>query len=72
MIVTTGKMIIVESGRFTLKCDARTPGKITLSCRERNQSIDLPGSKEDSELLIKAYKRILDEDVGYSQCDVES
>lgn len=47
----------------------RKPGKVTL--RIKNESIDLPGNRQEAEAFVKAYMRVVEHDVGYRKQECE-
>lgn len=68
MIVTTGKSIRVEilafGGCLILFKNADTPGAVSVSGKGEG-TITLPANPEDMEKFIRAYRRVVEEDVGY-------
>jgi hypothetical protein len=71
MIVTTGKIIRVETGDYLLEKTSETPGRVTLQDRRLKTRIHLPGNQEIAEALVKAYLRVVEEDVGYRKMECE-
>lgn len=74
MIVTTGKIIKVEvgPGRFRFERSAETPGLVVLHNLQNQTKVELPGNEEDASQLVKAYLRIVKEDIGYRKQECES
>lgn len=71
MIVTIGKVVKVDHGRFLFYSDCKTPGRVTVS-DHNGQVIDLPGSKKkDAEAFIKAYLRVVNEPIDYVSGEFE-
>jgi len=73
MIVTTGKHITIAVGSFRLCRTAETPGIVTVTHNRRQEpgAFILPTNAEESAQFIKAYQRIISEDVAYRDTDVE-
>ena len=73
MIVTTGKHIVIETGNFRFRRTAETPGIVTVTSIKRQEpgELILPTNAEESARFIKAYQRIISEDVAYRDTDVE-
>ena len=73
MIVTTGRIIKIELIReaqsYRLERTSEAPGVVRLRWRDR--LIDLPANLEDAERFINAYRRAIDEDVGYRKIENE-
>lgn len=73
MIVTTGKSIRIETGyqlsmHFERTSDAPGMVRVTLNQNSTGRgvnTVELPGNPEEAEQFIAAYRRCLDEDVGY-------
>jgi hypothetical protein len=71
VIVTTGRIIKVNCGSWHFERTSETPGAVVLSLSGDGGSITLPGNKMDAEKLIAAYRRVIEEDVGYRKSEVE-
>lgn len=70
MNITTGKHVIIETGDFTFKRTAETPGGVTvhrrpISSGREPEVIGLPAQRDAAERFIAAYRRIIAEDVEY-------
>jgi len=71
MIVNLGKRIKVASLIYNFERDADTPGKVTVSSRNK-QVFELPGFSQDAESFIEAYRRCISEDIAYRTSEVEN
>jgi len=75
MNITTGKHIVVESGDFSFKRTAETPGGVTVTrqaARHQDpQVMGLPAQRDAAERFIAAYRRIIEEDVEYRKVEFE-
>jgi hypothetical protein len=67
MIITTGKMIKIDLSTLNLLLErnCETPGRVTVCCC--NGKFNLPGNKEEAMKFIKAYERIINEDIEYKE-----
>lgn len=79
MIVTTGKIVVVEAGfeeSFRFERDSRTPGLVTVEKTKYNhdgpKEFTLPGNKNDALNFVAGYMRVIHADVGYSKNECES
>ena len=76
MIVTTGKLIVIEGGtnlHYRFKRDSRHPGLVTLHFKlgePGSDFINLPGNKKEAQSIIEAYQRIVDEDIEYRESEI--
>jgi len=73
MITNVGKRIKVDAGNsITFYRDCDTPGLVTVSRGGHSPGeIALPGNLEEAERFIRAYRRVLAEDIGYRESKVE-
>jgi hypothetical protein len=66
MIVTTGKIIKIDAGRFTFQRTCEAVGCVTV--RDSSGTImALPVNEQESEEFIKAYRRAIAEDIAYRE-----
>jgi hypothetical protein len=79
MIVTTGKIIVVESGykeSFRFERDSRTPGLVrvekTRPHQDEPKNFTLPGNKSDARSFTEGYMRCVHENLGFTRNDHES
>lgn len=71
MIVTTGKIIRIESGDFVFERTSEAPGSVLVLGGVASGEISLPANPEDMEAFIKAYRRVVTEEIGYKNEGVE-
>lgn len=72
MIITTGKIVRIESGQFQFEKSAETPGRVRVTgTRHFDGAIDLPGNEEEARRFCAAYLRSVSEDVGYRKVESE-
>lgn len=69
MIVNVGKRIIVETLNYHLVCDCQKPGVVEVT--HASATIKLPGNTDDAERFIAAYRRVLEENIGYANSECE-
>ncbi len=73
MIVTTGRIIKVDSSDYHFEKSSEAPGLVIASAaRTRTGIIELPGNAVEAEAFCAAYMRIVREDVGYRKSEYES
>lgn len=75
MIVTTGRIVKVECGNFLFERTSEAPGIVTVTQRQTHDlvraQVGLPTHAGEAERFIEAYRRCLNEDVGYRKSEVE-
>jgi hypothetical protein len=70
VIVTTGKIIKVQIDGYSLERTAEKPGQVAVLHRN-GQRMDLSSNAAEAQRFIDAYKRVIDEDIGYRKRDCE-
>lgn len=71
MLVTTGQIIKVESNsNYLFFKTAELPGVVYLTAKD-GAKIELPAHPSEAESFIRAYQRVVNEDVGYRKSEVE-
>lgn len=82
MIVTTGSIIRVEVSfghdrtfGVTFERTSERPGGVTMTVRGARREctvVELPATDAESEAIIAAYRRAIQEDVGYRKSEYEA
>ena len=79
MIVTTGKIVVVEAGyeeSFRFERDSRTPGVVTVQKTRKTDEepwqFTLPGNVNDATHFVAGYMRAVHEPVGYKKSESEN
>jgi hypothetical protein len=73
VIVTTGKVIKIDEGKFHFERNSETPGIVMVyggSSSDREQ-LTLPVNVQEMDNFIAAYQRAASEDVGYRKTENE-
>jgi len=75
MIVTTGRIIKVETGdavfRYMFERTSETPGSVRVHAVHQSVTVELPANEADAARFIEAYRRAIKEDVGYRKMENE-
>jgi hypothetical protein len=71
MIVTTGKIVKVETLQFEFERSCETPGAVSVWRKRYEGKLVLPGNLEEAEVFCEAYMRIVREEIEYRKRECE-